>query len=181
MTSAIEISHLALVETLMKALQGVGHAPTLTVSLPRFLGRPESPGDPTIDEWFFFFFLRLIVELFLDVTLQVMQPDFACCSVQHHQVSFTTVQRTLALCPLPNSTNSTNSNWSSWSNWSNWCNWSNWSDWSDWSDLSNRSNRSNRTNRSNRSNRTNRSNRSNRTKSDQSVQSVQSVVQSVRL
>ena len=102
MTSAIEISHLALVETLMEALQGVGHAPTLTVSLPRFLGRPESPGDPTIDEWFFFF-LRLIVELFLDVTLQVMQPDFACCSVQHHQVSFTTVQRTLAgnvLCSL---------------------------------------------------------------------------------
>ena len=45
------MSHLALVETLMKALQGVGHAPTLTVSLPRFLGRPESPGDPTIDEW----------------------------------------------------------------------------------------------------------------------------------
>ena len=51
MTSAIEMSHLALVETLTKALQGVGHAPTLTVSLPRFLGRPESPGHPTIDEW----------------------------------------------------------------------------------------------------------------------------------
>ena len=51
MTSAIKMSHLALVETLMKALQGVGHAPTLTVSVPRFLGRPESPGDPTIDEW----------------------------------------------------------------------------------------------------------------------------------
>ena len=50
MTSAIEMSHLALVETLMKALQGVGYAPTLTVSLPHFLGRPESPGDPTIDE-----------------------------------------------------------------------------------------------------------------------------------
>ena len=46
------MSHLALVETLMKALQGVGHAPTLTVSLPRFLvGRPELHGDPTIDEW----------------------------------------------------------------------------------------------------------------------------------
>ena len=51
MTSAIKMSHLALVETLMKALQGVGHAPTLTVRLPRFLGRPESLGDPTIDEW----------------------------------------------------------------------------------------------------------------------------------
>ena len=33
----------------MKALQGVGYAPT--VSLPRCLGHPESPGDPTIDEW----------------------------------------------------------------------------------------------------------------------------------
>ena len=57
MTSAIEMSHLfmqanaALVETLVKALQGVRHAPAPTVSLPRFLGRPESPGDPTIDEW----------------------------------------------------------------------------------------------------------------------------------
>ena len=50
-TSAIEMSHLALVETLMKALQGVSHAPAPTVSLPRFLGRPESPADPTIDEW----------------------------------------------------------------------------------------------------------------------------------
>ena len=49
--SAIEMSHLALVATLMKALQGVGHATTLTVSLARFLGRPVSPGDPTIDEW----------------------------------------------------------------------------------------------------------------------------------
>ena len=48
----IEMSHLALVETLMTALQGVGHAPTLTVSLPRFLlARPELHGDPTIDEW----------------------------------------------------------------------------------------------------------------------------------
>ena len=57
MTSAIEMSHLfmqanaALVETLVKALQGVRHAPAPTVSLPRFLGRPESPGDPTIYEW----------------------------------------------------------------------------------------------------------------------------------
>ena len=51
MTSAIEMSHSALIEALMKALQGVGQTPTLTVSLPRFLGRPESPGDPTIDEW----------------------------------------------------------------------------------------------------------------------------------
>ena len=32
-----------------------GHATTLTVSLPRFLGRPESPGEPTIDEWLFDF------------------------------------------------------------------------------------------------------------------------------
>ena len=45
------------------------------------------------------FFLRLIEGLFLDITLQPV----ACCSVQHHQVSFTTVQRTLAgnvLCGL---------------------------------------------------------------------------------
>ena len=35
----------------MKALQGVCHAPAPTVSLPRFLGRAESPGDPTMDEW----------------------------------------------------------------------------------------------------------------------------------
>ena len=49
-----------------------------------------------------FFFLRLIEWLFLDVTLQVVQP-VACCSVQHHQVSFTMVQQTLAgnvLCGL---------------------------------------------------------------------------------
>ena len=39
----------ALVETLVNALQGVGHGPT--VSLTRFLGRPDSPSDPTIDEW----------------------------------------------------------------------------------------------------------------------------------
>ena len=47
----METSHLALVETLMKELQGVGHAPTPTISLPRFFGRPESPGELTIDEW----------------------------------------------------------------------------------------------------------------------------------
>ena len=57
MTSAIEMSHLcmqanaALVETLVKSLQGVRHAPTPTVSLPRFFGRPGSPGELTIDEW----------------------------------------------------------------------------------------------------------------------------------
>ena len=45
------MSHRALVETRMKALQRVGHAPIPTVSLLRFLGRPESPRDPTIDEW----------------------------------------------------------------------------------------------------------------------------------
>ena len=49
MAGAIELSHLALVETLIKALQEVGHAPT--VSLSRLYGRPESPSDPTIDEW----------------------------------------------------------------------------------------------------------------------------------
>ena len=54
--SAIRMSHIlmqanaAFVETLVKALREVGHAPTVT-SLPRFLGRPDSPGDPTIDEW----------------------------------------------------------------------------------------------------------------------------------
>ena len=51
MAGALEMSHLALVETLMKALQGVGHAPAPTDSLPRFLGRPQSPIDPTIDQW----------------------------------------------------------------------------------------------------------------------------------
>ena len=40
----------ALVDTQMKALREVGHVPTVT-SLPRFLGRPDSPGDPTIDGW----------------------------------------------------------------------------------------------------------------------------------
>ena len=48
------------------------------------------------------FFLRLIERLFLDVILQAVQP-VASCSVQHHQVSFTTMQRTLAgnvLCGL---------------------------------------------------------------------------------
>ena len=52
MAGTIDMSHRALVETLMKVLQGVRQAPIPTVSLPRFLGRPESPGDPTIDEWF---------------------------------------------------------------------------------------------------------------------------------
>ena len=57
MPSAIEMSHLfrqdntALADTLVKALQGVRHSPTPTVSLPRFFGRPESPGELTIDEW----------------------------------------------------------------------------------------------------------------------------------
>ena len=51
MAGEIEMSHLALVETLIKALQGVGQAPTPTISLPRFFGRPQSPCDPTIDEW----------------------------------------------------------------------------------------------------------------------------------
>ena len=51
MAGAIEMSHLALVETLVKVLQGLGHVPTPAISLPRFFGRPESPGDPTIDEW----------------------------------------------------------------------------------------------------------------------------------
>ena len=51
MAGAIAMSHLALVETLMKALQGVGQAPTPTISLTRFFGSPGSPCDPTIDEW----------------------------------------------------------------------------------------------------------------------------------
>ena len=51
MAGAIAMSHLALVETLIKALQRVGQAPTPTISLPRFFGRPQSPSDPTIDEW----------------------------------------------------------------------------------------------------------------------------------
>ena len=57
MPSAIEMSHLfmqanaALVETLVKTSQGVRHAHAPTVSLPRFFGRPESPGELTIDEW----------------------------------------------------------------------------------------------------------------------------------
>ena len=52
---AIEMSHLALVDTVMKALRVVSHAPIPTVSLPRFIGRPESPGYPTIDEWLTYF------------------------------------------------------------------------------------------------------------------------------
>ena len=49
MAGAIELSHLfmqanaELVDTLVKALQGMGHAPPPFVS--------ESPGDPTIDAW----------------------------------------------------------------------------------------------------------------------------------
>ena len=56
MPSAIRMSHIlmqanaALVETLVKALREVGHAATVT-SLPHFLGRPDSPDNPTIDEW----------------------------------------------------------------------------------------------------------------------------------
>ena len=65
MAGAIEMSHLTLVETLMKALQGVGHAHTSTPPLacPVFLGRPESPGDQTSDEWLsdFDVFVRLCV------------------------------------------------------------------------------------------------------------------------
>ena len=45
------MSHLALVETLTKALQGVGQAPIPTISLTRFFGRPGSPCAPPIDEW----------------------------------------------------------------------------------------------------------------------------------
>ena len=51
MTGVIQIYHMALVDTLIKALQGVGQAPTPTISLTRFFGRPGSPCDPTIDEW----------------------------------------------------------------------------------------------------------------------------------
>ena len=42
------MSHLALVDTLIKALRP---APTPTISLPLFFGRPQSPSDLTIDEW----------------------------------------------------------------------------------------------------------------------------------
>ena len=51
MAGAIAMSHLALVDTLIKALQEVGQVPTPTIILPRFFGRPQSPSDPTIDEW----------------------------------------------------------------------------------------------------------------------------------
>ena len=51
MTGVIQLSDLALVDTLLKALQGVGQVPTPTISLTRFFGRPGSPCDPTIDEW----------------------------------------------------------------------------------------------------------------------------------
>ena len=51
MAGAIETSHLALVDTLMNALQEVGHARTPTTTLLRFLGRPPSSSDQTIDEW----------------------------------------------------------------------------------------------------------------------------------
>ena len=43
----------------------------------------------------FFFFLRLIEELYTTHCSRVAKP-VACCSVQHHQVSVTTVQRTFA-------------------------------------------------------------------------------------
>ena len=53
MPSAIEMSHLFMQANaaLVEALQGVRHAPAPTVSLPRFFGRPGSPGELTIDEW----------------------------------------------------------------------------------------------------------------------------------
>ena len=52
MAGTIEMSHLALIQTTMKALQGVRHAPPPpTVRLLRFFGLPELPGDPTVDEW----------------------------------------------------------------------------------------------------------------------------------
>ena len=41
----------ALVASLVQALQGVRPAPTPTVHFQRFLDHPESPGDPTVDEW----------------------------------------------------------------------------------------------------------------------------------
>ena len=40
----------ALLASLVQALRGVRPAPTPT-PLQRFLGHPESPGDPTVDEW----------------------------------------------------------------------------------------------------------------------------------
>ena len=40
----------ALVASLVQALQGMRPTPTPT-PLQRFLGHPESPGDPTVDEW----------------------------------------------------------------------------------------------------------------------------------
>ena len=40
----------ALVASLVQALQGVRPAPAPT-PLQRLLGHPESPGDPTVDEW----------------------------------------------------------------------------------------------------------------------------------
>ena len=43
-------SNAALVASLVQALQVVRPAPAPT-PLQRFLGHPESPGDPTIDEW----------------------------------------------------------------------------------------------------------------------------------
>ena len=51
MAGAIAMSHLTLVETLIKALQGVGQAPAPTISLPRFFARPQSHSDPTIAQW----------------------------------------------------------------------------------------------------------------------------------
>ena len=48
MAGAIAMSHLALAETLIKALQGIC---TPTISLQHFFGRPQSPSDPTIDQW----------------------------------------------------------------------------------------------------------------------------------
>ena len=40
----------ALIASLVQALQGVRPAPA-PIPLQRFSGDPESPGDPTVDEW----------------------------------------------------------------------------------------------------------------------------------
>ena len=51
----------ALLASLVQALQGMRPVPAATVHFQRFLGHPESPGDPTVDEWLVDFdvFVRL--------------------------------------------------------------------------------------------------------------------------
>ena len=52
MAGAIEMSHLALIETLGKGVTRIRpRPPPLQLACRASVAVPESPGDPTIDEW----------------------------------------------------------------------------------------------------------------------------------